>query len=158
MFRAERPQRGRYRQFYQAGCEVFGDPGPACDAEMIDMLYRFFGGLGIEGVEVLVNCLGGKGTRERYRELLRAHLLPYAAELSENAQKRLNDNPLRILDSRIPAIKSSPAPRPPILDILDDADRAPGSGSPAPRCARRPLPGIRASCADSTTTLAPSSS
>jgi histidyl-tRNA synthetase len=59
MFRAERPQRGRYRQFYQAGCEVFGDAGPACDAEMIDMLYRFFGGLGIEGVEVLVNCLGG---------------------------------------------------------------------------------------------------
>lgn len=124
MFRAERPQRGRYRQFYQAGCEVFGDPGPACDAEMIDMLYRFFSGLGIEGVQVLVNCLGSKGTREKYRELLRAHLLPYAAELSENSQKRLNDNPLRILDSKSPRDQELAGSAPPILDILDDADRA----------------------------------
>jgi histidyl-tRNA synthetase len=113
-----------YRQFYQAGCEVFGDAGPACDAEMIDMLYRFFGGLGIEGVEVLVNCLGSKGTRERYRELLRAHLTPYAAELSDNAQKRLSDNPLRILDSKNPRDQELASSAPPILDILDDADRA----------------------------------
>jgi histidyl-tRNA synthetase len=124
MFRAERPQRGRYRQFYQAGCEVFGDAGPACDAEMIDMLYRFFGGLGIEGVEVMVNCLGGKGTREKYRELLRAHLLPHAAELSEISQKRLNDNPLRVLDSKSPRDQELAAGAPPILDILEDADRA----------------------------------
>ncbi len=124
MFRAERPQRGRYRQFYQAGCEVFGDPGPACDAEMIDMLYRFFGALGIGGVEVLVNSLGGKGTRERYRELLRAHLLPRAEELSENARKRLDDNPLRILDSKNPRDQELASSAAPILDILDDADRA----------------------------------
>jgi histidyl-tRNA synthetase len=124
MFRAERPQRGRYRQFYQAGCEVFGDPGPAADAEMIDMLYRFFAELGIEGVQVLVNSLGGKGTRERYRDLLREHLTPYAAELSENARKRLDDNPLRILDSKNPRDQELAASAPPILDILDDADRA----------------------------------
>ncbi|HEX3595641.1 MAG TPA: histidine--tRNA ligase [Polyangiaceae bacterium] len=124
MFRAERPQRGRYRQFYQAGCEVFGDPGPACDAEMIDMLHRFFGSVGIGGVEVFVNSLGSKGTRERYRELLREHLRPYAAELSENAQKRLEDNPLRILDSKNPRDQELASSAPPILDILDDADRA----------------------------------
>ena len=124
MFRAERPQRGRYRQFYQAGCEVFGDPGPASDAEMIDMLHRFFGAIGIAGVEVLVNSLGGKGTRERYRDLLRAHLAPYAAELSENARKRLDDNPLRILDSKNPRDQELASSAPPILDILDEADRA----------------------------------
>src|SRR5262249_3103739 len=58
MFRAENVQRGRYRQFHQAGCEVFGDPGPATDAEMIDMLRRVFGGLGIGDVQVLLNCRG----------------------------------------------------------------------------------------------------
>jgi histidyl-tRNA synthetase len=124
MFRAERPQRGRYRQFYQAGCEIFGDPGPAADAEMIDMLYRFFGALGIGGVEVLVNSLGSKGTRERYRDLLRDHLTPHAAELSENARKRLEDNPLRILDSKNARDQELAASAPPILDILDDSDRA----------------------------------
>jgi histidyl-tRNA synthetase len=124
MFRAENVQRGRYRQFYQAGCEVFGDPGPASDAEMIDMLYRFFGGLGIGDVEVLVNSLGGKGTRERYRDLLRTHLAPHADELSENSRKRLDDNPLRILDSKSPRDQELASGAPPILDILDDADRA----------------------------------
>ena len=124
MFRAERPQRGRYRQFYQAGCEVFGDPGPACDAEMIDMLYRFFGALGIGGMEVLLNSLGAKGTRERYREQLRAHLAPYASELSENARKRLDDNPLRILDSKNARDQELASSAPPILELLDDADRA----------------------------------
>lgn len=124
MFRAERPQRGRYRQFYQAGCEIFGDPGPACDAEMIDMLYRFFRGLGIEDVQVLVNSLGSTGTRERYRETLRAHLAPRAAELTETSQRRLNENALRILDSKAPKDQELVADAPPILDLLDDADRA----------------------------------
>jgi histidyl-tRNA synthetase len=91
---------------------------------MIDMLYRFFGGLGIGGVEVIVNSLGGKGTRERYRDLLREHLVPHAAELSENARKRLDDNPLRILDSKNPRDQELASGAPPILDILDDADRA----------------------------------
>jgi histidyl-tRNA synthetase len=124
MFRAERPQRGRYRQFYQAGCEIFGDAGPAADAEMIDMLYRFLRELGIEDVQVLVNSLGSAGTRERYRETLRAHLAPRAAELSETSQRRLNENALRILDSKAPKDQELVADAPPIIDLLDDADRA----------------------------------
>src|SRR5271169_3489932 len=67
MFRAERPQRGRYRQFFQLGAEIFGDPGPGCDAEMIDMLVGLLSDLRVPGVEVLVNSLGGPGTRGRYR-------------------------------------------------------------------------------------------
>src|SRR4051794_26245863 len=76
MFRAERPQKGRYRQFYQAGCEVFGDSGPAVDAEMIDMLVKLMAKLGIRDVAAHVNSLGGTGTRARYRETLLAYLAP----------------------------------------------------------------------------------
>jgi histidyl-tRNA synthetase len=124
MFRAERPQRGRYRQFHQAGCEIFGDAGPAADAEMIDMLYRLFRGLGIEDVSVLVNSLGGHGTRDRYRDALRQHLLPHAEELSEASRRRLDDNALRILDSKNPKDQELVRGTPPVWDLLDDADRA----------------------------------
>lgn len=124
MFRAERPQRGRYRQFYQAACEVFGDAGPACDAEMIDMLYGFFRGIGVSDVQVIVNSLGSSGTRERYREALREHLRPRAAELSETSQRRLEDNPLRILDSKSPKDQELIREAPAILDLLSDEDRA----------------------------------
>lgn len=124
MFRAERPQRGRYRQFYQAGCEIFGDAGPASDAEMIDMLYRFFRNLGVQDVSVLVNSLGDASARERYRDALRQHLAPRAAELSEASQRRLNDNPLRILDSKNPKDQELVRDAPPILELLSDEDRA----------------------------------
>ncbi|HVU00190.1 MAG TPA: histidine--tRNA ligase [Polyangiaceae bacterium] len=124
MFRAERPQKGRYRQFYQAGCEIFGDAGPASDAEMIDMLHRLFRELGIADVQVLVNSLGSRGTRERYRDAVRAHLLPLRAELSEASQRRLDDNALRILDSKNPKDQELLQGAPPILDLLDDEDRA----------------------------------
>src|SRR5688572_13550686 len=102
MFRAERPQRGRYRQFYQAGCELYGDPGPICDAEMIDMLFRLYGELGIGGLEVRLSSIGGTETRERYRGALTEYLRPRASELSEHAQRRLETNPLRVLDSKDP--------------------------------------------------------
>ena len=124
MFRAERPQRGRYRQFYQAGCEIFGDGGPASDAEMIDMLFRFFRDLGISDVNVLVNSLGDTNARERYREALRQHLSPRRDELSEASQRRLNDNPLRILDSKNPKDQELVRDAPPILELLSDEDRA----------------------------------
>lgn len=124
MFRAERPQRGRYRQFYQAGCEVLGDAGPASDAELIAMLYGLFGSLGIPGVRVLVNSLGSAGTRERYADALREHLAPRAAELSEASRRRLADNPLRILDSKAPEDQALVAGVPPILDLLGPEDRA----------------------------------
>jgi len=123
MFRAERPQRGRYRQFYQAGCEIFGDPGPVCDAEMIDMLCALFGELGIGDLEVCIHSIGGPAARERYRAALRDYLRPHAAELSEHARARLEVNPLRILDSRNEGDQKVVAGAPAILDVLDEEDR-----------------------------------
>jgi histidyl-tRNA synthetase len=124
MFRAERPQRGRSRQFHQAGCEVYGDPGPVVDAEMIDMLVGLLGELGIADVEVRVNSIGGPITRQKYREALIAHLTPHKDQLSEHAQKRLLDNPLRILDSKDPRDRQAVADAPSILDCLEPEDRA----------------------------------
>jgi histidyl-tRNA synthetase len=124
MFRAERPQKGRYRQFYQAGCEVFGEPGPGVDAEMIDMLASFMVGLGITEVTALVNTLGGPETRARYRDALVRHLAPRKAELGESSQRRIEKNPLRILDSKDPRDQDALASAPSILDSLDEKDRA----------------------------------
>jgi histidyl-tRNA synthetase len=113
MFRAERPQRGRYRQFYQAGAEIFGDPGPAVDAEMIDMLMQLMSRLGIVGVTAHVNSLGGPESRARYREALVAYLTPKKGDLGEDSQRRLETNPLRVLDSKNPkdieALRGAPS-------------------------------------------------
>lgn len=124
MFRAEQPQRGRYRQFHQAGCEVYGDAGPHSDAEMIDMLVRFLESVGIQKVRVLVNCLGGTGTRQRYRQALEEHFRPQVDQLSEHAKKRLEDNPLRILDSKNPKDIEASQGAPSILDLLEPEDKA----------------------------------
>jgi len=123
MFRAERPQRGRYRQFWQAGVEIYGDPGPGCDAELIDMLVRLLEGLGVKNLRVLVNSLGGAATRARFREALGSYLRPYADKLSEHARKRLDDNPLRILDSKNPEDQAAVAAAPSILELLDADER-----------------------------------
>lgn len=124
MFRAERPQKGRYRQFYQAGCEVYGDAGPAVDAEMIDMLVRWLERLGVSDVTVHLNSLGAGGTRERYRAALVEHLAPREASLGDDSRRRLVTNPLRILDSKDPRDVAACEGAPSILDVLDDADRA----------------------------------
>ncbi|WP_437594878.1 histidine--tRNA ligase [Sorangium sp. So ce1000] len=124
MFRGERPAKGRYRQFYQAGCELFGDPGPLCDAETIDLVAGFLQHIGIGDFVVHVNSLGGAGTRERYREALLAHYTPRKGELSEDSQRRLAKNPLRILDSKDQRDHEVSRDAPSILDLLDDADRA----------------------------------
>ncbi|WP_437283474.1 histidine--tRNA ligase [Sorangium sp. So ce375] len=124
MFRGERPAKGRYRQFYQAGCELFGDPGPLCDAETIDLVAGFLQHIGIGEFVVHVNSLGGAGTRERYREALLAHYTPRKGELSEDSQRRLAKNPLRILDSKDQRDHEVSRDAPSILDLLDDADRA----------------------------------
>ena len=123
MFRAERPQRGRYRQFSQLGAEIFGDEGPGCDAEMIDMLVGFLGELQIPGVEVFVNTLGGPDTRARYRDALVLHLTPKVASLSAESQRRLGTNPLRILDSKDERDIAAVADAPTLHDFLDAADR-----------------------------------
>ncbi|WP_437933197.1 histidine--tRNA ligase [Sorangium sp. So ce341] len=124
MFRGERPAKGRYRQFYQAGCELFGDPGPLCDAETIDLVATFLQRIGIGDFVVHVNSLGSAGTRERYREALLAHFAPRKGELSEDSQRRLEKNPLRILDSKDPRDHAVSRDAPSILDLLDDADQA----------------------------------
>jgi len=124
MFRAERPQRGRYRQFYQLGAEIFGDQGPACDAEMIDMLVGFLDAIGIRSdVEVLVNSLGGAETRARYREALVTFLEPRRELLSETSQRRLGTNPLRILDSKSKQDRDALVGAPTIHDSFDETDR-----------------------------------
>ncbi len=124
MFRAERPQRGRYRQFWQVGGEVFGDAGPGVDAEMIGMLAAILETLGVRDLRVLVNSLGGPGTRARYREALVKHLEPMKAQLSPDSQRRLLSNPLRILDSKDPRDQAAIAGAPAITDVLDEADAA----------------------------------
>jgi len=123
MFRAEQPQRGRYRQFHQAGCELYGDASPACDAELLDLLFGFLSRLGISDVTVSVNSIGGLESRAAYRHALTEHLRPRAESLSEHAKKRLEDNPLRILDSKDPRDKAAVADAPSILDALTDEDR-----------------------------------
>ncbi len=123
MYRRERPAKGRYRQFHQAGCEIYGDPGPFVDAEMIDMIVGFLGELGIEDVEVLVNSLGSGETRTRYRDALLEYLTPFAAELSEDSRRRLETNPLRILDSKDENDARIAAGAPTILEFLGEEDR-----------------------------------
>ncbi len=123
MFRAERPQRGRYRQFHQAGCELYGDTGPVCDAEMIDMLYRMCIKFGLTSVRVDLNTLGSPEARTTYRERLLAHFEPLKASLSEHAKERLTDNPLRILDSKNPEDQAACENAPLLLDCLTEEDR-----------------------------------
>ncbi len=123
MFRRERPARGRLRQFTQAGLECFGDPGPYVDAEMIDLVVSLLESLGVLDVEVLVNSLGDHGARERYRAALVTHLTPHKDKLSEESQRRLGTNPLRILDSKSPGDQELCASAPTIVEFLGDADR-----------------------------------
>jgi histidyl-tRNA synthetase len=124
MFRAERPQAGRYRQFYQVGAECFGDPGPGCDAEMIDGLVEFLKGIGIASPDVFISTIGGLETRAKYRDQLIAHLERMKDKLSPDSQRRLAINPLRVLDSKHPLDQEAIATAPSILDHLVEADRA----------------------------------
>lgn len=124
MFRAEQPQRGRQRQFHQAGCEIYGDAGPGTDAELIDMLHGFLSGLGLAGLKVSINSLGGAETRVRYRDELIAYLKPQADKLSPHARERFEANPLRVLDSKDERDREVAVGAPSILDVLTDADRA----------------------------------
>jgi histidyl-tRNA synthetase len=123
MYRAERPQRGRYRQFYQAGCEIFGDPGPACDAELISMLVALFRSLRIADSRVLINSIGGPASRARYREALLDFLRPLASQLTEDSRARLEQNPLRILDSKSPQDQALTSSAPSTIDALTEEDR-----------------------------------
>ena len=98
-FRYERPQKGRYRQFHQIGAELIGDPGPYSDAELILMLVRFLSELGFEDLAVQLNTVGDETSRVSYRQGLQEFLEPRKGELSPDSQRRLETNPLRILDT-----------------------------------------------------------
>jgi len=102
-FRYERPQKGRYRQFHQIGAELVGDASPWSDVELLLMLDRFLRALGFRDLRVRLNTLGDAESRERYRAALVAFLSPHRERLSPESQRRLEANPLRILDSKDPA-------------------------------------------------------
>ncbi len=124
MFRHERPQKGRYRQFHQVGAEAFGVPGPDLDAEMILMSGRILRGLGLRNLRLEINNLGTAEARADYRERLVAHLEAHEDALDDDARRRLYTNPLRVLDSKNPALAPVVASAPDLLDYLDEASRA----------------------------------
>jgi len=101
-FRYERPQKGRYRQFHQIGAELLGGKGAESDVEILLMLVRFLDELGFRDLRVLVNTVGDADSRAAYREELLRYLLPLKERLSEDSRRRLETNPLRILDTKIP--------------------------------------------------------
>lgn len=120
MFRHERPQKGRYRQFHQVGIESFGYAGPDIDAEQILMGARLWDDLGLEGIELQINSLGQAEERARHRAELIAHFERHAGLLDEDAQRRLHTNPLRILDSKNPAMQELCAAAPKLIDYLGE--------------------------------------
>src|SRR5580692_3897700 len=125
MFRRERPQKGRYRQFYQIGAEVLGQSdAPAIDAEVIEMLMTFFSRVGLTRTTLYINSIGDKNCRPQYVELLRGELRKVKDKLKEDSQRRIETNPLRVLDSKIPEEQPIIETLPRIPDHLCDDCRA----------------------------------
>jgi histidyl-tRNA synthetase len=119
MFRRERPQKGRYRQFYQIGAEVLGgSDAPAIDAEVIEMVMTFFDRLELQGVQLDINSIGDKNCRPKYVEALRAALLKVKDKLGADSQRRIETNPLRVLDSKLESEQGIIATLPHIADHL----------------------------------------
>jgi histidyl-tRNA synthetase len=119
MFRRERPQKGRYRQFYQIGAEVLGgSDAPAIDAEVIEMVMVFFDKLDLQGVELDVNSIGCRNCRPKYVELLRVELGKVKDKLGPDSQRRIETNPLRVLDSKVESEQAIIATLPRIADHL----------------------------------------
>ncbi len=123
MFRHERPQQGRYRQFHQIDCEAFGYAGPDIDAEVIQLSARLWRKLGLAGITLSVNSLGTPESRQRYRAVLVDYLAARRDALDEDSRRRLEANPLRILDSKNPAVRDVIAGAPRLLDHLDADSR-----------------------------------
>lgn len=119
MFRHERPQRGRYRQFQQVGAEAIGFAGPDIDAELIMLCQRLWDDLGLQDVRLELNSIGNAGERSRHRADLIAYFEQHADVLDSDAQRRLNSNPLRILDTKNPAMQTVVNGAPKLLDYLD---------------------------------------
>ncbi len=124
MFRHERPQKGRYRQFHQIGVEAFGFAGPDVDAEQILMIARLWGDLGLDDIRLQLNSLGQPEERARHRADLIAYLEGFQEILDEEAKRRLYTNPLRILDTKNPALQEMCAGAPKLIDYLGEASLA----------------------------------
>ena len=120
MFRYERPQAGRLREFHQLGVECFGSKNPATDVETIAMAYQLFNTLGIKDVTLHLNSLGNTESRLAYRQDLIDYLTPMRESLSKDSQRRLDENPLRVLDSKEKEDKVAVENAPSILDYLDE--------------------------------------
>ena len=123
MFRHERPQKGRYRQFHQVGAEAMGLAGPDADAEVILLCQRLWDDLGLSGVTLEINSLGQAGERAAHREALINHFEAHRDQLDEDAQRRLYTNPLRILDSKNPAMQALAEGAPKLVDFLGAESR-----------------------------------
>jgi histidyl-tRNA synthetase len=119
MFRHERPQKGRYRQFHQFDVEALGFAGPDVDAEQIIMLCRLWKQLGLQNVELHINSIGDADSRTRHREALVKYFTAHADQLDEDAKRRLHTNPLRTLDTKNPAMQSLVDGAPRLADYLD---------------------------------------
>jgi histidyl-tRNA synthetase len=127
-FRRERPQKGRYRQFWQIGAEVIGPPSagsesPIRDAEVLEMLATLFDELGITGWTLELNSVGSAADRARYNEILRAALIPLAPQMCADCQRRAVTNPLRVLDCKVPEDQPIIATLPKITDSLDEESK-----------------------------------
>jgi len=118
MYRHERPQKGRYRQFHQVGAEALGYPGPDIDAELLLMCSRLWDDLNLSGVRLQLNCLGSAAERAAYRKSLVAYLESREKDLDEDSRRRLRTNPLRVLDSKNPQMQPLIAGAPRLLDAL----------------------------------------
>jgi histidyl-tRNA synthetase len=125
LFRYERPQKGRYRQFHQMGAEVFGLAGPDIDAELIMMTHRIWQQLGIaDRVKLELNSLGSAEARAAYRAQLVDYFSAHKDQLDEDSLRRLDSNPLRILDSKNPAMQDLNEAAPKLIDCLDEESKA----------------------------------
>ena len=123
MFRHERPQKGRYRQFYQIGVEVFGLEGPDIDAELIIMTARFWKRLGLRDVTLQLNSLGTVEARASFKAALVDYLKARVEQLDDDSKRRLETNPLRILDSKNPDVQALLEDAPKLSDYIDEASR-----------------------------------
>jgi histidyl-tRNA synthetase len=123
MFRHERPQKGRYRQFHQVGVEALGFSGPDVDVEHMVMGASLWKRLGVDGLQLEINTLGNTASRSRYRTRLVAYLEKHSPVLDEDARRRLHGNPLRVLDSKNPAMRDVIAAAPKLADDLDEDSR-----------------------------------
>jgi histidyl-tRNA synthetase len=122
-FRYERPQAGRYREFSQIGVELFGVLGPAGEAEVLEMLFAFLRELGFRGLSVSLNSVGTGQTRKAFGEAVRSHVAPRSEAFGEDDRRKLAENPLRLFDSKDPAVRSALEGAPRTFDYLDPHSR-----------------------------------